>query len=87
MDLHNRVGLVGVMATSVMALSTAIAQSPVITGTITTYAGPQLPIDGVAADAQAIDQPTALFVDRTDVYISSSAQNRVYKVTAGGILI
>ena len=39
------------------------AQSSTITGTITTYAGPPLPVSGTQATTQAIDAPSSVTPD------------------------
>ena len=59
----------------------ALAQSQ----TITTYAGPGLPISGTLATTQAIDSPTSAAPDGAGgFYVASAAQNRVYRVAADG---
>jgi sugar lactone lactonase YvrE len=56
-------------------------------GTITTYAGPGLPVSGAKAITQAIDSPTAVVADGAGgFYVSSRFQNRIYRVTANGSL-
>src|SRR4051794_35810281 len=72
---------INVMAQTSTTVGSGQAQSP----TITTYAGPQLPVSGTPAVAQAIDSPSALTPDRAGgFYVASSAQNRVYRVLANG---
>jgi hypothetical protein len=54
---------------------------------IVTIAGPQLPYNGARATTQAIDYPRSVAVDAAgNFYLSSSAQNRVYKVAPDGTL-
>jgi sugar lactone lactonase YvrE len=63
-------------------LAHVVAQS-----VITTYVGPQMPASGSTAFSQAIDYPTAAVPDGNGgVYILSRNQNRVYDVSASGIL-
>lgn len=63
-------------------LAHVVAQS-----VITTYVGPQMPASGSMAFSQAIDYPTAAVPDGNGgVYILSRNQNRVYDVSANGIL-
>ena len=63
--------------------SVGFAQS----GIITTYVGPQLPVNGTQAITQAIDDPTSVASDGGGgFYVSSSSQNRVYRVEANGRL-
>jgi trimeric autotransporter adhesin len=53
--------------------------------TITTYAGPSLPVDGAQANTQAIDSPGGVAADGLGgFYVSSSLQNRIYRVAADG---
>jgi sugar lactone lactonase YvrE len=57
------------------------------TDIISTYAGPQLPAEGVPAKSQSIDGPSGVAVSASgDLYIVSSKQNRVYRVSPDGIL-
>src|SRR5215469_2004330 len=70
-------GLVGLITAN------ASAQS----GIISTYAGPQLPVNGALATTQAIDQPGSVVPDGAGgFYVSSISQNRVYRVSANGVL-
>jgi len=65
----------------VLLSSSGFAQS----GIITTYAGPQLPVNGAQATTQAIDVPESVAPDGTGgFYVASDTQNRVYRVTADG---
>ena len=58
----------------VLLSSSAFAQS----GTITTYAGPGLPVDGTQATTQPIDYPAAMAVDAAgNFYVASLAHNKV----------
>ena len=52
------------------------------TSVISTFAGPETPIVmGVSATGQAIDKPRAVLIGRNgEIYIASSAQNRVYRI-------
>ena len=62
---------------------TAFAQSY----TVTTYAGPGLPVNGALATTQAIDFPYAVISDRAGgFYVSSYAPNRIYRIGADGRL-
>jgi trimeric autotransporter adhesin len=55
--------------------------------TITTYAGPPLPVSGTQALTQAIDFPSSIAPDGFGgFYVASSTQHRVYKVAADGTL-
>jgi len=55
--------------------------------TITTYAGPPLPVSGRPATTQAIDHPLSVAFDNAGgFYVGSGSQNRVYRVTADGTL-
>jgi sugar lactone lactonase YvrE len=63
--------------------SIGIAQS----GIITTYAGPQLPVNGTQAITQAIDHPTSVASDGAGgFYVPIRTQNRVYRVAADDTL-
>jgi trimeric autotransporter adhesin len=56
-------------------------------GIITTYVGPGRPVMGTMAIAQAIDYPASVAFDGTGgFYVSSYAQNRVYRVSSDGKL-
>jgi sugar lactone lactonase YvrE len=56
-------------------------------GIISTYAGPQSPVNGALATTQEIDLPDAVVADGVGgFYVSSSSQNRVYRVSANGVL-
>jgi trimeric autotransporter adhesin len=56
-------------------------------GIITTYAGPAMPANGTLATIHAIDYPTSVTPDgRGGFYMTSSGQNRVYRVAADGSL-
>ena len=56
-------------------------------GIITTYVGPALPSDGAAANTQVVDSPMAVIGDGSGgFYFTSDGQNRVYKVTASGVI-
>ncbi len=68
-----------------------VAQLSLITfaqsGTITTYAGPHLPLNGAWATTQFIDSPSAVVGDGAGgFYVASTTQNRVYRVAANGRL-
>jgi sugar lactone lactonase YvrE len=54
------------------------------TDIITTYAGPQLPVNGALAVSQAIDNPRAALDGAGGFYIASLSQNRVYRVDSSG---
>jgi len=63
--------------------SSAFAQS----GTITTYAGPPLPANGVSAITAALDWVTAVVPDGAgNLYFSSTTQDRIYRIAANGTL-
>src|SRR5437879_6175888 len=63
--------------------ATSFAQSY----TITTYAGPRLPVNGGLATSQAIDFPYAVISDAAGgFYVSSYAPSRIYRVGADGKL-
>src|ERR1041385_878693 len=65
----------------------ARGQAPVFTGTITTVAGPGLPVNGAQAITQPIDFPTAAVPDNSGgFYIVSNTQNKIYRVAADGTL-
>src|SRR5688572_16761 len=54
--------------------------------TITTYAGPALPVSGTAAITQGIE-PTAVISDGAGgFYVAVTSHNRVYRVSASGVL-
>jgi sugar lactone lactonase YvrE len=56
-------------------------------GIITTYAGPPLPVNGALATTQAVDRPGSVVLDGAGgFYVSSSNQNRVYRVSSNGVL-
>jgi sugar lactone lactonase YvrE len=56
-------------------------------GIISTYAGPPLPVNGALATTQAIDRPGSVLPDGAGgFYVSSISQNRVYRVSANGVL-
>jgi sugar lactone lactonase YvrE len=58
-----------------------------LTGTITTYAGPALPISGAQAVGQPIDFPAAVVPDAAGgFYVVSRSQSRVYYVSSNGTL-
>ena len=62
---------------------TGFAQS----GIITTYAGPGLPVDGSLATGQSIEGPSSVTSDGAGgFYVAISSQNRVYRVTAAGMI-
>ncbi|HYK88882.1 MAG TPA: hypothetical protein VE398_08935, partial [Acidobacteriota bacterium] len=47
-------------------------------GIITTYVGPELPVNGALATTQAIDYPSSVTTDSTGgFYVASVTQNRV----------
>jgi sugar lactone lactonase YvrE len=55
---------------------------------IATYVGPGLPVSGEQAVAQSIDCPGGVVADGAGgFYVSSTSQNRVYRVDAAGSLI
>jgi sugar lactone lactonase YvrE len=57
------------------------------TSDITTFAGPSLPTSGSMATTQTIGVPEGLAADGAGgFYVSSSTQNRIYHVDAGGTL-
>jgi sugar lactone lactonase YvrE len=57
------------------------------TDIITTYAGPQLPVEGVSARSQPVDGPYGVAVSTSgDLYVVSSRQNRVYRISPDGVL-
>ena len=63
--------------------------SPVLNGvaqTITTYAGPPLPVLGALAPTQYFDRTEGITPDGAGgFYFSSSPENRVYRVAADGV--
>ena len=64
-----------------------LAQTSTISATITTYAGPPLPVSGTQAISQAIDNPASTLPDGAGgFYIASATQNRIYRVAADGTL-
>jgi sugar lactone lactonase YvrE len=55
--------------------------------TITTYAGPHLPVSGQPAITQAIDVPTSVLLDGGGgFFIAGANQNRIYHVGSDGTL-
>src|SRR5437879_13580378 len=68
----------------------AVILSPVLNGvaqTITTYAGPPLPVLGALAPTQYFDRTEGITPDGAGgFYFSSSPENRVYRVAADGVL-
>src|SRR3989475_12999059 len=68
----------------------AVILSPVLNGvaqTITTYAGPPLPVLGALATTQYFDRTEGIAPDSAGgFYFSSSPENRVYRVAADGVL-
>src|SRR2546422_353081 len=64
--------------------------SPVLNGvaqTITTYAGPPVPVLGALAPTQYFDRTEGIAPDSAGgFYFSSSPENRVYRVAADGVL-
>ena len=59
------------------------AQAP----TISTYAGPPLPVSGTQAITQVIGYPAAVIVDGAGgFYVASDSQHRIYRVAADGTL-
>jgi sugar lactone lactonase YvrE len=76
-----RIGLAFLFAAHFTSIG--LAQSVIIT----TYAGPQMPVNEAPATTQTIDQPQSLASDGAGgFYVASSFQNRVYRVTANGRL-
>jgi trimeric autotransporter adhesin len=56
-------------------------------GIITTYAGPSLHVNGTPALTQVLDHPDALALDGTGgLYVSIGPQNRIYRITATGLI-
>jgi trimeric autotransporter adhesin len=56
-------------------------------GIITTYVGPQMPVNGAQATTQAIDNPVSIAPDGTGgFYVTSYFQQIIYRVTANGTL-
>ena len=56
-------------------------------GIITTYVGPNLPVNGAMATTQTIDFPSSVAPDGAGgFYVASAFQNTVYRVTADGRL-
>jgi sugar lactone lactonase YvrE len=57
------------------------------TSTITTYAGPPLPVSGAQAITQAFDFPSSVIADGAGgFYFASYLQHRIYRVDSGGTL-
>src|SRR5262249_54023613 len=57
------------------------------TATISTIAGPGLPTNGSSAVTQPIDLPTAVAPDGAGgFYVTVTGQNRVYRVSAAGVV-
>jgi len=55
--------------------------------TITTYAGPALPVNGTRATTQSLDFPYAVVSDRAGgFYVSLFAPSRIYRISADGTL-
>src|SRR5262245_7990656 len=69
-----------------LAVLVLIAVDSAAQSKISTFAGPELPISGLAA-TQAIDGPTAIVSDSSGgFYIASYYNNRVYHVLPAGIM-
>jgi NHL repeat-containing protein len=63
------------------------AQSPDLVPTITTYAGPSLPVNGGPAITQAIENPTSVISDGAGgFYFASGSHNKIYRVSSSGTL-
>lgn len=63
------------------------SQPVVVSGVITTVAGPALPATGTLATTQYIERPTGVAADGAGgFYVVSDTQNRVYRVAANGVL-
>ena len=61
--------------------------APLPPGTIVTWAGPGLPVEGGKATEQAIDGPSALALDNDGgFYVASAKLHRVYRVRRDGTL-
>src|SRR5882672_9500157 len=72
---------------SLLFVSLGILNPAAVAQTITTYAGPPLPVSGQPAVRQAVDKPSSVAVDSAGgFFVTSSAQNRVYQVSANGTL-
>src|SRR5262245_14501207 len=64
-----------------------LAQSTSIIGTITTYAGPPLPVSGTQATTQAIGSPRSVVADGAGgFYVATPSQHRIYRVAGDGTL-
>src|SRR5262245_2980002 len=67
--------------------STSLGQSSTLTATISTYAGPSLPVIGSQAVGQPVDFPSSVVPDSAGgFYVVSHSQHRVYYVAADGTL-
>jgi trimeric autotransporter adhesin len=72
---------------SFFLLVLALVRAEGIAQIIATYAGPSLPVDGMSAITESIDLPSAVIADAAGgSYVASSSQNRVYRISATGIL-
>jgi sugar lactone lactonase YvrE len=77
--------LISLLSLAVLGLGSAnsLAQS----STITTYAGPALPVGGSQAVTQTIGVPQGISTDGAGgFYVASSSQDRIYRVAANGTL-
>src|SRR5689334_2463649 len=73
-----------IFAATLMFATNIMAQS----ATISTYAGPPLPVSGLPAVSQGIDTPTSVVLDRAGAfYIASRSQCRIYKVASGTLTV
>jgi trimeric autotransporter adhesin len=53
-------------------------------GIISTYVGPELPLNGASATTQSIDSPASIAPDGAGGFYFTSSQNRVYRVKSDG---
>jgi trimeric autotransporter adhesin len=75
---------ISIFAAILLLATNVMAQS----ATISTYAGPPLPVTGLPAVSQGIDSPTSVVVDSAGAfYIASSSQCRVYRVANGTLTV
>src|SRR5437867_10253624 len=85
MKAFRRIGLFSVLVASLSR--SGFAQSATVAATISTYAGPPLPVNGTQATSQAVGSPSSVVPDGAGgFYFTRVTQNRLYRVSADGKL-
>ena len=70
----------------VLAFFLSVLNRVTQSSSITTYAGPALPVGGAPALTQSLDDPTDVATDGTGgFYVTSTSQNRVRRVNPSGV--